>query len=95
MFERGEGGRSRSELCNSLFHEQFCRFGLRHDANVSACLSMNEVRLRFTEVVTVLSAPKLVFVCESLFGFLTDAAAMPKLCYKVHPLFAPVPADQA
>ena len=95
MFECGEGSRGRSELRNSLFHEQFCRFGFRHDTNASSGFSMNDVRFRFTEVVTVLSAPPLVFVCECSFGFPAAAAVMPKLFYKVHPLFAPVPADWA
>ena len=47
------------------------------------------------EIVTMLFAPTLVFVCECLFGFLTDAAAMPEFSHKIHPLFTPVPADWA
>ena len=95
MFECGEGGRSRSELCNSLFHEQFCRFGLRHDANVPACLGVNGMRFFLAEIVAVLSAPTLIFACERLLGFLADAAAMPEFSNKIHPLFTPVPTDRA
>ena len=95
MFERGKRGRGCSELRNRLFHEQLGRFRFWYDVNVSAGLGVNGMRLCFTEVVAVLSAPTLVFVCECLLGFLTDAAAMPEFSHKIHPLFTPVPADWA
>ena len=80
---------------NRLFHEQLGRFRFWYDVNVSAGLGVNGMRLCFTEVVAVLSAPTLVFVCECLLGFLTDTAAMPEFSHKIHPLFTPIPTDRA
>ena len=93
--ECSEGDKSRFELRNRLFHEQLCRFSFWHDANVSAGFGVNSMRFFLAEIVIMLFAPMLVSVCECLFGFLTDAAAMPKLCYKVHPLFTPGPSNWA
>ena len=90
MFERGKCGRSCPELGYSLFHEQFRRFRFWHDTNVSAGFGVNHVRLCFTEVIAMLSAPSLVFVCECPFGFLADAAAMPEFSRKIHPFLAPI-----
>ena len=94
VFESRKRGRSRPELGYSLFHEQLGRFRFRYDVNVSAGLGVNGMRLCFTEVVAVLSAPTLVFVCECLLGFLTDAAAMPEFSHKVHPLLAAIGAGR-
>ena len=80
---------------NRLFYEQLRCFGLWHDANMSAGFGVNCVRLCFPEVVAVLPAPTQVFACESPFGFLADAAAMPEFGHKIHPLFTSVPTDWA
>ena len=53
------------------------------------------MRFFLAEIVAVFSAPTLVFVCEDLFGFLANAAAMPEFSNKIHPLFTPVPTDRA
>lgn len=85
--------RSCSELGYRLFHEQFRRFGLWQDVNVSTSFGVNGVRFCLTEIVTMPSASTLVFVCECLFRFLTDIAAMPEFSHKILPPFALVPED--
>ena len=95
VVESRKRGRGRSELRNRLFYEQLRRFRFRRNTNVSAGFGVNRVRLCFTEVVALFPASMQVFACESSFGFLADAAAMPEFSHKIHPLFTPVPTDRA
>ena len=55
---------------------------------------INIQRLIFAEIVAVLSAPFMVLGGKSLLRQATDALAMPKSGYKVHPLLAAIGAGR-
>ena len=93
--EHSQGGGSGPELGYRLIYQELGGSGLRHDAEMPTGGGVDVQRLVLAEVVAVLPAPTQVFACESPFGFLADAAAMPEFSHKIHPLFTPIPTDRA